>query len=410
MRIEGIDGARIALAFSGGLDTSVMIRWLQENYNAEIVTVSGDLGQEKELKGIREKAFALGAVAAYEVDLKEEFVNDFAFHALKAGALYEGSYPLATALGRPLLGKALVEVAKKENCTVVAHGCTGKGNDQVRFEAAVWGIAPDLKVIAPVRNWEFRSREDEIAYCAKHGIPVAATKASPYSIDENIWGTSIECGVLEDPTVAPPEDAYQRTLSAEDAPSDSTNVAIDFVQGIPVAVNGEKLGAIELLKKLNRIAGENGVGRLDLIENRLVGIKSREIYEAPAATLLHFAHREIERLTLDKWTARYKEQVSPAYADLIYNGLWFSPLREALDAFVDETQKRVTGNIVVKLYKGTMRVLSRSSEFSLYDQALASYTSEDTFDHSAGEGFSKIFSLPLRTIARSKEKAVPSHL
>jgi len=406
MRIEGIDGARIALAFSGGLDTSVMIKWLQENYNAEIVTVSGDLGQEKELKGIREKAFALGAVAAYEVDLKEEFVKDYAFHALKAGALYEGLYPLATALGRPLLGKALVEVAKKENCTVVAHGCTGKGNDQVRFEAAVWGIAPDLKVIAPVRHWEFRSREDEIAYCTDRGISVTATKASPYSIDENIWGTSIECGVLEDPTVAPPEDAYQRTLSAEDAPSDSTNVTIDFLRGIPVATNGDKVDAIELLKKLNRIAGENGIGRLDLIENRLVGIKSREIYEAPAATLLHFAHRELERLTLDKWTARYKEQMSPAYAELIYNGLWFSPLREALDAFIDETQKRVTGSVVVKLYKGTMRILSRSSEFSLYDQALASYTAEDTFDHSAGEGFSKIFSLPLRTIAHSKEKAM----
>jgi argininosuccinate synthase len=410
MRIEGIGGAKIALAFSGGLDTSVMIKWLQENYNAEIVTVSGDLGQEKELKGIREKAFALGAVAAYEVDLKEEFVNDFAFHALKAGALYEGSYPLATALGRPLLGKALVEVAKKENCTVVAHGCTGKGNDQVRFEAAVWGIAPDLKVIAPVRHWEFRSREDEIAYCTEHSIPVAATKANPYSIDENIWGTSIECGVLEDATVAPPEDAYQRTLSPEDAPSDATNVTIDFVNGIPVAVNGEKLAAIELLKKLNRIAGENGIGRLDLIENRLVGIKSREIYEAPGATLLHFAHHELERLTIDKWTARCKEQMSPTYADLIYNGLWFSPLREALDAFVDETQKRVTGTVVVKLYKGTMRILSRSSEFSLYDQALASYTAEDTFDHSAGEGFSKIFSLPLRTIARSKEKIISSLL
>ena len=405
--IEGIDGAKIALAFSGGLDTSVMIRWLQENYNASIVTVSGDLGQEKELKGIKEKAFALGAVAAYEVDLKDQFVNDFAFHALKAGALYEGLYPLATALGRPLLGKTLVEVARKENCTVVAHGCTGKGNDQVRFEASVWGMAPDLRVIAPVRHWEFRSREDEMAYCGEHGIPIAATKASPYSIDENIWGTSIECGVLEDPTVAPPEDAYQRTLSAEDAPSESVNVTIDFKNGIPVALNGEKLSGVELLRKLNRIAGENGIGRLDLIENRLVGIKSREIYEAPAATVLHFAHRELERLVLDKWTTRYKEQMSPQYAELIYNGLWFSPLREAMDAFINETQKRVTGNVIVKLYKGTMRILSRSSEYSLYDQALASYTSEDTFDHSAGEGFSKIFSLPLKTIARSKEKTSP---
>ena len=409
-RIEGIDGAKIALAFSGGLDTSVMIRWLQENYNAQIVTVSGNLGQEKELKGIREKAFALGAIAAYEVDLQHEFVDDFAFQALKAGALYEGSYPLATALGRPLLAKALVDIARKENCTVVAHGCTGKGNDQVRFEASVWANAPDLRVIAPVRHWEFKSREDEIAYCIEHHIPISATKATPYSIDENIWGTSIECGILEDPTVAPPEDAYQRTLSPEAAPDQGLAISIEFKNGIPIAINGIILEGVELLKKVNQIAGENGIGRIDLIENRLVGIKSREIYEAPAATLLHFAHRELERLVLDKWTARYKEQMSVAYSELIYNGLWYSPLREAMDAFINQTQQRVTGNVKVKLYKGTLRILSRSSEYSLYDHALASYTSEDSFDHSAGEGFSKIFSLPLRTIAHSKERVLSSIL
>ena len=409
-RIEGIDGAKIALAFSGGLDTSVMIRWLQENYNAQIVTVSGNLGQEKELKDIREKAFALGAIAAHEVDLQHEFVDNFAFQALKAGALYEGSYPLATALGRPLLAKALVDIARKENCTVVAHGCTGKGNDQVRFEASVWANAPDLRVIAPVRHWEFKSREDEIAYCIEHHIPISATKATPYSIDENIWGTSIECGVLEDPTVAPPEDAYQRTLSPEAAPDQSLAISIEFKNGIPIAIDGKMLKGVELLKKVNQIAGENGIGRIDLIENRLVGIKSREIYEAPAATLLHFAHRELERLVLDKWTARYKEQMSVAYSELIYNGLWYSPLREAMDAFINQTQQRVTGNVKVKLYKGTLRILSRSSEYSLYDHALASYTSEDSFDHSAGEGFSKIFSLPLRTIAHSKERVLSSIL
>jgi argininosuccinate synthase len=261
-------------------------------------------------------------------------------------------------------------------------------------------MSPDLRVIAPVRHWEFRSREDEIAYCLDRSIPVSATKASPYSIDENIWGTSIECGVLEDPTVAPPEDAYQRTLAPENAPETSTEVTISFENGMPVALGREAMDAVSLVRKLNHIAGSNGIGRIDLVENRLVGIKSREIYEAPAAMLLHFAHRELERLTLDKWTMRYKEKIAPDYAELIYNGLWFSPLREALDAFIDQTQKRVTGSVTVGLYKGGMKILSRSSEYSLYDKALASYTEEDTFDHSAGEGFSKIFSLPLRTIAR----------
>lgn len=405
MSMVGIEGARIALAFSGGLDTSVMIKWLQEKYGAEIVTVSGHLGQEKELRGIKEKAYALGAAAAYEVDLREEFVSDFAFRALKAGALYEGAYPLATALGRPLLAKTLIEVAQKEQCTVVAHGCTGKGNDQVRFEASVWALSPELRVIAPVRHWEFRSREQEIAYCHERGIPVAATKASPYSIDENIWGTSIECGVLEDPTVPPPEDAFQRTLSPEDAPKTPATVTITFEMGVPVALNNERVSPFELVKKANHLAGTNGIGRIDLVENRLVGIKSREIYEAPGATMLHFAHHELERLTLDKLSMRFNEHVAVEYADLIYNGLWYSPLRSALDAFLDETQKNVTGDITLQLYKGNVKVLSRSSMYSLYDKALASYTEEDSFDHLAGEGFSKIFSLPLRTIARSKQES-----
>ncbi len=400
--LAGLTGARIALAFSGGLDTSVIASWLQEEFGAEIVTVSGDLGQEKELNGINEKAKQLGAKAAYHVDLKKQFVEDFAFRALKAGALYEGAYPLATALGRPLLAKTLVEIARKEECTVVAHGCTGKGNDQVRFDAGVWALAPDLRVIAPVRHWPFKSREDEIAYCAERGIPVAATKKNPYSIDENLWGTSIECGVLEDPTVAPPEDAYQRTVSPQAAPDKAEEVSITFKEGVPVALNDEKVGAVDLVRMLNHMAGAHGIGRLDMIENRLVGIKSREIYEAPGASLLHFAHKELERITLDRWTAQAKAKLSQDYADLVYNGLWFSPLRNAFDAFVDETQKRVSGTVVVSMYKGTMRVLSRTSPYSLYDKALASYTAEDTFDHSAGEGFSKIFSLPLRTLARTE--------
>lgn len=406
MALEGLQGARIALAFSGGLDTSVIAYWLQEKYGAEIVTVSGDLGQEKELSNIEEKAFKLGAKAAYHVDLKEEFVNEYVLPALQAGALYEGLYPLATALGRPLLAKMLVDIAKKEECTHVAHGCTGKGNDQVRFEASVWSLAPNLRVVAPVRHWEFKSREDEIAYCEQHAIPVNATKASPYSIDENIWGTSIECGVLEDPTVAPPEDAYQRTVSPENAPNAPLEVSIEFKNGVPVALNGKKLSFFALIKELNHLAGAHGIGRIDLVENRLVGIKSREIYEAPAATVLHFAHSELERLTLDKWTSHYKAKLAKDYAELIYNGLWFSPLRTAMQAFVDETQKTATGVIGLKLYKGSIQVLSRWSPFSLYDKALASYTAEDTFDHFAGEGFSKIFSLPLRTIAAARHQSV----
>ena len=402
--LSNLEGARIALAFSGGLDTSVMAVWLQEEFGAEIVTVSGDLGQEKELLGIKEKALSLGAKAAYHVDLRKEFAENYIPRALKAGALYEGTYPMATALGRPLLAKTLVEIARKEECTVVAHGCTGKGNDQVRFDAGVWALAPDLRVIAPVRHWPFKSREDEIAYCAERGIPVSATKANPYSIDENLWGTSIECGVLEDPTVAPPEDAYQRTVSPKAAPDKAEEISITFKNGVPVALNEEKIGAVDLIRMLNHLAGAHGIGRLDMIENRLVGIKSREIYEAPAATLLHFAHTELERITLDKWTAHAKAKIAQDYADIVYNGLWFSPLRSALDAFVDETQKRVNGTVVVELYKGTMRILSRTSPTSLYDKALASYTSEDTFDHSAGEGFSKIYSLPLRTLARVEGK------
>jgi argininosuccinate synthase len=400
--LSGLEGARIALAFSGGLDTSVIASWLQEEFGAEIVTISGDLGQEKELVGVKEKAYALGAKAAYQIDLRKEFAEDFVFRALKAGALYEGEYPLATALGRPLLAKTLVEIARKEECTVVAHGCTGKGNDQVRFDAGVWALAPDLRVIAPVRHWPFHSREDELNYCSERGIKVDATKEKPYSIDENLWGTSIECGVLEDPTVAPPEDAYQRTVSPESAPDKSEEISITFEQGIPVALNGQNIPAVDLIRMLNHMAGAYGIGRLDMIENRLVGIKSREIYEAPGATLLHFAHWELERITLDRWTAHAKAKVSQDYAELVYNGLWFSPLRNALDAFVDETQKRVNGEVVVKMFKGNLTVRSRTSPNSLYDKALASYTSEDTFDHSAGEGFSKIFSLPLRTIARTE--------
>lgn len=391
---------KIAVAYSGGLDTSVIVKWLQEHYNAEIITVTGNLGQKKELIGVREKALKTGASKAYVMDLQNEFVQDYVFPALKAGALYEHTYPMATSLGRPLLAKALVEVARRERCTAVAHGCTGKGNDQVRFETAIAALAPDLKVLAPLREWEFKSREEEIEYCQRHGIPVSATKKSPYSIDENLWGTSIECGVLEDPMAEPPEDAYQRTISPQKAPDKPTIVTIEFNEGVPIGLDGKRMAGVELIDRLNTIAGNNGVGRLDLIENRLVGIKSREIYEAPAAVTLHFAHRELERLTLDKDVYHYKAKVSHDYADLIYNGLWFSPLKKALDGFINETQKSVSGIVRVKLYKGTVDIAGRSSPNSLYDTKLATYTEEDQFDHKASEGFIKIYSLPVKTFYR----------
>ncbi len=391
---------KIAVAYSGGLDTSVIAKWLQEKYHADVITVSANLGQQKELVGIEEKAYKTGAKKAIVLDLREEFATQYIFPALKAGALYEHTYPMATSLGRPLIAKALVDVAKAEGCTAVAHGCTGKGNDQVRFEAAIAALAPDLKVYAPLREWEFKSREEEIEYCQRHGIPVKATKENPYSIDENMWGTSIECGILENPRVAPPEDAYQRTVSPEHAPNESVTVELEFENGVPISLDGKALPPVELIMKLNEIAGAHGIGRLDLIENRLVGIKSRELYEAPAATVLHFAHRELERLTLDKDTMHYKAKVANDYADLIYNGLWFSPLRFALNAFVEETQKVVNGVVTLKLYKGNVTLLSRWSPNSLYDESLATYTEEDQFDHKASIGFIKIYSLPLKTYYR----------
>lgn len=394
---------KIVVAYSGGLDTSVMVRWLIEKYNAEIVTATGNLGQQKELDGIRDKAYQTGASKVYIKDLTKEFVEEYVFPALKAGALYERSYPMATSLGRPLLAKFMVEVAKQEKADMIAHGCTGKGNDQVRFEISIAALAPDVKVIAPLREWEFKSREEEIAYAQQHGIPVSATVSSPYSIDENIWGTSIECGVLEDPMVEPPEDAYQRTVAPERAPDKAEYVTLDFDHGVPIALNGKVFDPVLLIQKLNGIGGAHGIGRIDLVENRLIGIKSREIYEAPAATILHFAHTELERLTLDKSVFHLKNQLAQEYANLVYNGLWYSQLRNALDAFVDDTQHVVSGRVQVKLFKGSVTVAGRSSPHSLYNAKLATYTEEDQFDHKASAGFIKIFGLPIRTFHQVKE-------
>ena len=388
---------KIVVAYSGGLDTSVMVKWLMEKYDADIITATGNLGQQKELNGLREKALKTGVSSVHIVDLTNEFVHDYIFPTLKASALYEKSYPMATSLGRPLLAKLLVDVAKKEGATMVAHGCTGKGNDQVRFEVSIAALAPGLKVVAPLREWEFKSREEEIAYAKLHGIPVAATTASPYSIDENIWGTSIECGALEDPSVEPPADAYQHTTAPESAPDKPEYVTVEFEKGIPVRLNGSERNAVNILHILNEVGGRHGVGRIDLVENRLVGIKSRELYEAPAATILHCAHTELERLTLDRAVFNLKSQLSQEYANLVYNGLWFSPLKKALDAFVDETQQSVSGTVKVKLFKGAATIASRTSPHSLYNAKLATYTEEDQFDHKASEGFIKIFGLPVKT-------------
>ncbi len=396
---------KIVVAYSGGLDTSVMVKWLKDHYDAEIITFTGDLGQSKELVGLEQKALNSGASKSYIIDLTKEFLEEYAFPALRAGAMYEEAYPMACSLGRPLLAKALVEVARKEGANMVAHGCTGKGNDQVRFEVSVGALAPDIANLAPLRTWEFKSREEEIDYAKEHNIPVSVTKDNPYSIDDNIWGTAIECGVLEDPMAEPPADAYLHTVAPENAPDESELVIVEFEKGIPVAVNGKEMDSVSLVRLLNEIGGRNGIGRIDMIENRLVGIKSREVYEAPAATILHFAHKELERITLEKSVAHYKVKIAQEYSDLIYNGLWFTPLREALQAFIDKTQEHVTGLVKVRLYKGTVRISGRTSPYSLYDPALATYTAEDQFDHTASEGFIKIYGLPYKTINRVAQKA-----
>ncbi len=391
---------KIVVAYSGGLDTSVMVKWLNEKFDAEIITATGNLGQRAELEGLEEKAIKTGAVKAVIKDLRHEFVTEYLWKALKAGALYEGEYPMATAIGRPLLAKMLVDIANAEGADFVAHGCTGKGNDQVRFEVGVQTLAPSLGIIAPLREWEFKSREEEIDYAVENKIPIKITKAKPYSIDENLWGIAVECGVLEDPTNTPPEDAYQITTDPKLSPNKSETITISFEKGIPVCLNNSITDPVEILEKLNEIGGKHGIGRLDLIENRVVGIKSREVYEAPAATILHKAHHELEKLILDKETFRFKQNVSDKVANLIYDGLWFTPLFNSLMAFVDASQQNITGDVTIELYKGTLTTLSRSSAYSLYCKELATYTEDDKFDHKASEGFMKIYGLPYKTMTQ----------
>lgn len=396
--------SKIVLAYSGGLDTSVCLKWLQEEYNAEVITYTADLGQGKELDPVEGVAKGTGAIKVYIEDLKDEFVREYVFPALKAGAIYESKYVLATALARPLIAKRLVEIAAQEGADAVAHGCTGKGNDQVRFDVTTMALNPALSIIAPVREWDMKSRDEEIEYAERHNIPITVTRESPYSIDANLWGRSIECGILEDPWQEPPEEIYELTVSPESAPDDPTYVEIGFQSGEPVALDGVEMSPVDLIDKLTKVGGANGVGRVSYVENRLVGIKSRETYENPAATILFEAHKALEELTLDREMIHYKEEnVSHEYSRLVYYGLWFSPMREALDAFVNESQKNVTGTARVKLYKGTCSVVGAKSPYSLYDQAMATYEVGDMFDHSAAEGFIQLWGLPLKTIALRDE-------
>lgn len=401
---------RIVLAYSGGLDTSAAIPWLKEHYEAEIIAVTMDLGQSKELEEVRDRALATGAVRAHVLDVREEFARDYIVPALKADAIYEDRYPLATALGRPLIARKLVEIAEIEQATAVAHGSTGKGNDQVRLDVTMRALNLGLKVIAPAREWGM-TRSETLDYARRRNVPIPVTESSPFSTDGNLWGRSIECGVLEDPWMEPPEEIYTMTKAPAESPGEAAYVELSFEGGVPSAINGVAMPMLDLVSSLSTIAGAHGVGRIDMVENRLVGIKSREIYEAPAAVVLHAAHKELQKLVTTRDLERFSRSVSLQYADIIYNGLWFTPLREALDAFIAKVQERVTGTVRLKLFKGDCRIVGRKSAFSLYDHALATYDTADAFDHSAAEGFIKIWGLPVEISARkapaAQKKLIP---
>lgn len=396
---------KVVLAYSGGLDTSVAIPWLKENKGLDVVSVTVNVGQPVDLEAVRAKAEASGAIRAYVADARKEFADEFLAPALRANALYEGVYPLSTALARPLIGRHLVEVARKEGATHVAHGCTGKGNDQVRFDLTTAGLAPDLGVIAPAREWKM-TREEEVAYARGHGVPVEATAKSPFSTDENLWGRSVECGILEDPAVEPPEEVYGWTVAPTAAPDQPTYVRLHFERGLPTALNGEELPFQELITRLNRLAGANGVGRIDHVESRVVGIKSREVYECPAAIVLIRAHQALEGLVLPRDLLDFKRTVEQRYSQLIYDGLWFTPLKNALEAFVDSTQDRVGGEVTVKLFKGSATVTGRKAPRSLYQTSLATYSTGDRFRQEMSEGFIYVWGLPARTWAANEAVAV----
>jgi argininosuccinate synthase len=390
---------KVVLAYSGGLDTSVAIRWLKEKYSMDVIALTIDVGNEKDFTAIEQKAVKVGALKCVVKDAKKEFVSDYIWPALQANAIYEGQYNLATALARPLIAKLLVEVAQEQAAMAIAHGCTGKGNDQVRFDVSTTALAPDLKILAPAREWGM-TREETIKYAQKYGIPVPITVASPYSIDENLWGRSVECGVLEDPWNEPPAEVYTWTKAPENTPDKPSYVEIGFERGVPTSLNGKKLDGVGLIRQLHELAGNNGVGRVDHIENRLVGIKSREIYEAPAGTVLNVAHQALEAMTLSKDQLRFKQRVAVDYADLIYNGLWFSAHRRDLAAYITATQQYVTGTVRVKLFKGNCTVVGRKSAYSLYNLSLATYDKGDKFDQKDSPGFIRLWGLPVKTQAQ----------
>ncbi len=390
---------KVVLAYSGGLDTSVAIKWLQEKYHLDVIAVTIDVGNEKDFEAVKQKALKVGAIKALVLDGQELFVKYFIFPALQANALYEGQYPLATALSRPLMAKLLVDTAVAEGATAIVHGCTGKGNDQVRFEVGINALAPEMKILAPAREWGM-TREETMKYAQEHDIPIPVTKKSPYSIDECLWGRAIECGILEDPWAEPSADVYTWTRSPAEAPDSPQYVEIGFEKGIPVTIDGKLLDGVHLIQQMNEIAGRHGVGRIDHIENRVVGIKSREIYEAPAAVVLIQAHQALEAMTMSKDQLRFKQKVAVECADLIYNGLWFSQLNRDLSAYVLSSQRYVTGTVRVKLFKGTSAVVGRKSPWSLYNISLATYDKGDKFNQKAAEGFIHLWGLPVKTQAQ----------
>jgi argininosuccinate synthase len=394
---------KAVLAYSGGLDTSVIIPWLKTNYRCEVVAFTADVGQYEELTGLEEKAIRSGASKLIIEDLREEFLTKYAFPTLRAGALYERKYLLGTSFARPVIASHQVAVAKAEGADALAHGCTGKGNDQVRFELTYHALAPEMAIIAPWREWTIRSREDALEYAAEHMIPVTATADAIYSRDRNLWHYSHEGGVLEDPSQPPPASIFGITVSPEEAPDQAQEITLGFEEGWPVTVDGAELKPVEMVEMLNQIGGKHGIGRIDLVENRLVGMKSRGIYEQPAATILSTAHKELESITLDRATLHYKDLIAQRYAELVYDGLWFTPLREACDAFVDVTQKTNTGQVTLKLYKGNLIIEGRTSPHSLYSEEFATFGASDLYSHADARGFINLFALPLKVAALSKQ-------
>ena len=393
---------RYVLAYSGGLDTSVLIKYLQEKYNAQVITVTVDVGQQEDIKAVEEKAKKLGVLKHFSIDAKDELAKDYIFPAIKANALYEGKYPISSSLSRPLIAAKMVEIAEKEGATGLAHGCTGRGNDQVRFEVTLGSLAPAIKIIAPIREWGM-TRDEEIAYAKTKGIPVSGA-AKKYSIDASVWGRAIECGLLEDASQAPPEEAYKWTTSPENAPNTPETVILTFEAGVPVAVNGKNMEPLELIEEMNKIAGKNGVGRIDHIEDRLVGIKSREVYECPAATVILEAHKDLEKMVMTRHEILFKQQIDAQWVFLAYAGLWVDPLKDDLDAFINKSQENVNGEVKLKLYKGGLQVIGRSSPMSLYDKNLANYNIKTTFNQSYAKGFIELWGLQTRMYNALKNK------